>query len=656
MNQRDEIEHVPFNGWTAVCLVGLATIAGCVEPDAADEDADTLEWRYVPPTDPDTLLPTPSSDAALSLAYTNGVVTTSEQFATEVGRDVLGTVGRNAIDAAVAVQAMLNVVEPQSSGLGGGAVWLVHLTNPPPGKQAGTFVIDCREFAPGAATATMFTSESSSTVKESSGISVGVPGALRCMETALTLGGTTTLQNDLLDPAIDAAEHGFPVSERLADATGSSRLGYEIGTPAYDEARKVFRKSGSLDEGETLVQTNLANTFKAIKARGASAFYDCADVSGIASAIVTTQQARRKSYANYSKGGGKGTMTCKDLTLYNPQKVVVGPPIERTYRSVYTIKTAPPPTSGVHLLQELLMLETFPLGTSTFKSRDFYTLNVMQEAMRRAFADRAMWLGDPNYPPLGPVPVTGLLHPDYLAKRTITKGVRTSTVRAGDPRPYNQQALPLGTLTNKPPPGQPPEGPDTTHFTILDGAGNMVSVSSTISTTWGSTLMALGKGFMLNDQLRNFNDKPTYNPSSSSYNPGANDVRPFKRPRTTLAPTMIFLGGKPIAAFGSPGSTGILHAVLSFLLNLVDHKMTLQQAVAEPRISLDSASNGADTEIEPGFPSSVRSALDNMGYDFDSVSEIGAVQGVILSKDGLRQFGTADPRRNGVVEGLLDPI
>lgn len=626
--------------WSGALVLGLVCAAACKDPragarDAGDESgAAGPAWRtYSPPQWPDAKLQAGHPGPGPSPYFMGGVVSTSEVLASKAGRAVLEK-GGDAIDAAVVVQAMLNVVEPQSSGIGGGGLWLVHLAD-----TDETLVIDCRERAPAGATPDMFTSEPSLDRKSSSGIAVGVPGTLHCMRAALDLrpGGLTLAQ--ALQPAIDAATAGTVISERLADDSESSRLGFESKDPAYQEARAVFRPGGdALVPGAILKQPALADAFKRVQQGGLAAFYDCAHPAGVADAIVATQKHTRSGYPE-----GAGRMTCADLATFAP---VITAPLVGRYRG-YTIVTTPPPSSGISLLQMLGTLERFDLGKGEYGFGSFKTMNVMQEAMRLAFADRSMWLGDPDAVKL---PLQGLLAPAYLAQRSalIVPGERQPDIDPGDPRLF--EPLPIDGA----PPGdeKPPEleGTHTSHYVVADGHGNVVSVTTTITDKWGTGLMVEDFGFLLNDQLLNFNDEPTAD--DSPYDPGANDIAPFKRPRTALTPTMIFLGDAPIAAFGSPGGGSILNTVLGFLVDLVDHRMTLQQAVAAPRFSLCSSNDPWDTEIEPGFDPDVRAALGKLGYDFLTTSAIGAVQAVIVNRHDARKYATADPRRGGAVSGL----
>jgi len=568
-----------------------------------------------------------------------GVVTTSEPGAAQVGAEILRN-GGNALDAAAAVQFALNVLEPQSSGIGGGGFMMIHLA-----KHKTTFVIDCRESAPAAATADMFAGVSFG-VRSTSGYAVGLPGTLLCVTTALDNWGTLGL-DEVLEPAIDMAENGVHISSRLADSILSSRLSNEIGNPAYDEARAVFRPGGfPLQEGDLLVQPDLAATFRLIADQGPDVFY----TGQIAQPIVDTQLATRSS-----NPGGVGRMTLQDLADY---EVAIRQPVEGTYRGYRIVGMPPPSSGGLTTIQILKMLERFPIGDESqgygFGSTN--TLNVMIEAGRLAFADRAIWIGDDDFVD---VPTTGLLSDGYAAERSALidpdSCMPNGTVVAGDPWPYDSNSSK----------GKPnsvaqadEEGRNTTHFSIVDQDGNIVTWTSTIESAWGTGLMVPGYGFMLNNELTDFNSVPTFNPDPNNFNPGANDVAPGKRPRSSMAPTIVFDGNKPVAAFGSPGGSTIIWSVTNMAMNLIDHEMVVQEATNAPRIAQTSAFAG--TSREAGFSDTVVAELEALGATCQvirSPSEIGSVQTVIVDQQGQRQLGAADKRRiGGVVSVRLSEI
>jgi gamma-glutamyltranspeptidase/glutathione hydrolase len=556
-----------------------------------------------------------------------------------VGADILRA-GGNAFDAAAAVQFALNVMEPQSSGIGGGGFMMIHLA-----KQKDTFVIDCRESAPAAATPDMFTGVSFG-VRSTSGYAVGLPGTLLCVTTALDNWGTFEL-DEVLEPAIDLAANGIRVSSRLEGSITSSRLSNEMGNPAYDEARNVFKPGGvPLVEGDLLVQPDLAATFQLIADEGLDVFY----TGEIAEAIVNTQLATRSENPD-----GVGRMTLEDLANY---EVAIREPVEGNYRGYRILGMPPPSSGGLTSIQILKMLERFPIGDESqgygFGSAN--TLNVMIEAGRLAYADRAIWIGDDDFVD---VPSTGLLSEGYAAERSALiepdMCMPDGTVEAGDPWPYNS-----GDSKGKPNSAKlvDEEGRNTTHFSIVDRDGNIVTWTSTIESGWGTGLMVPGYGFMLNNELTDFNSTPQYNPDPENFNPGANDVAPGKRPRSSMAPTIIFDGKKPVAAFGSPGGSTIIWSVANMAMNLIDHEMVVQEAVNAPRIA--QTSSGVNTRRELGFADEVIEELEGLGetcQTFRSPSVIGSVQSVVIDQRGHIQYGAADKRRiGGVVSVRRDEI
>jgi gamma-glutamyltranspeptidase/glutathione hydrolase len=310
------------------------------------------------------------------------------------------------------------------------------------------------------------------------------------------------------------------------------------------------------------------------------------------------------------------------------------------------------------MLQILKMLERFPIGDGAagYGFGSLKTANVMAEAMRLAFADRSQWMGDADFVP---VPGKGLLDPTYLGARgaSIVPGVRiTPNPTAGDPRPYESAGLKSATRLAVAEPVTGP-GETTTHFAVVDKWGNMVTYTNTIESSHGIGVFAGYKrddgsfrshGFLLNNELTDFNTTPSVNPYTGSA--GFNDVQPAKRPRSSMTPAMIFTpDGRPLVAYGSPGGATIINSVLNVTLNLIDHKMTLQDAIKAPRLSVTSA--GSTISLEAGIPQATIDGLLALGYTV-AVTEIGSVQAVVLDpKTGL-QFGAADARREGTVIGL----
>jgi gamma-glutamyltranspeptidase/glutathione hydrolase len=608
----------------------------------------------------------------------DGVVAVAHPLAAQAGNDILAQ-GGNAIDAAAAIFFALNVVEPQFLGIGGGGFMMIHVA-----RTGETFAIDSREKAPAAATPTMFGNLDFGTAS-TSGVSVGVPGPLRGLELALSRWGTMPFST-VIQRGIDLAEKGHRINpilegnigdlrtvKRVSDtctATGAASTAPVAMTDLQQETRDVFRPGtppAPLKTGTLLVQKDLANTFKLIAQYGADAFYN-PNISPIPQAIVDAAQRTRVDTSNPCKPyqtidglaptvSGSSLMTLDDLRNY---RAVVRTPVTGYYRGYKIVQMPPPSSGGLTIIQMLKMLERFPLGDvwQGFGFGAKNTLHVMIEAMRLGFADRAWWMGDSDFVP---VPINGLLDPTYVASRSalINLNSRMSSAVAGNPLAYDNPPV-LGV---RPGHGRDADEPgETTHFAVVDRQGNIVTYTTTIESTFGAGIMVPGYGFMLNNELTDYNMVPTYNASTG--NPGANDVAGNKRPRSSMVPTILFKNGRPFAAYGSPGGATIINSVFQTTLNLVDHGMTIQEAINAPRISVTSAGGTVSCERGPFWPlghrplpelqTSVIADLKAMGHTFGSAGDctataIGSVQGVIIDLTSGLQFGGADPRRQGTV-------
>jgi gamma-glutamyltranspeptidase/glutathione hydrolase len=581
--------------------------------------------------------------SSLFAASTDGVVAVSHPAAAAAGARLLAE-GGNAIDAAAAVQFALNVVEPQSSGIGGGGFMMIRLA-----KTGEIAIVDSRERAPAAASTDMFAPDGEPMpfrLASTSGLAVGVPGTVRGVDTALRRWGTKKLA-DTLVPAIELAEHGFRVNRFLA----ADIVNDDGRTSRYPETAAIFRPRGvALAEGDWLMQPDLAKTLKHIAKHGPEGFYR----GPIAHAIVKAQQRGRSELGK----AGHGRMALADLAQY---RVAVRAPLVGQYRG-WTIAAMPPPSSGgLTVLQMLKLLERYPLGDASqgYGFGNPRTLHVMIEAMRLAFADRALWIGDDDSVP---VPKAGLLHPGYLATRAdlIDPERRRNTVPPGDPRPWDTSRSARPQREDV-----PAESPHTTHFSIVDRWGNVVSYTSTIEYTWGSGITVPGYGFLLNNELTDFNFVAAADASQG--NPGANDVAPRKRPRSSMAPMLLFAEGKPLVAYGSPGGATIINSVLNVTLNLVDHGMSVQQAIDAPRLSVTHAGGQITCEAgtafsQPGFAVPVQDALRALGHvglgdagTDGCTATIGSVQAVAVDPAARTHRGAADKRREGTVIRVPPP-
>jgi gamma-glutamyltranspeptidase/glutathione hydrolase len=630
-------------------LIASAALAATLS-SRADE---ALETPGVPPGN--TLPPQAQGNGPppwAGKAFRQGVVAVAHPLAAAAGARMLEA-GGNAFDAAAAIQFALNVVEPQFSGVGGGGFMMIHL-----GKTGETFMLDARERAPIAATPTMFqftgvSSANQFTVASTSGISVGVPGTLLALDTALKKWGTMSLAQ-VIAPAIDLAENGFRINRFLA----ANIAGDGGRTQQQPETRALFRPGGvPLAEGALLVQPDLAKTFKLIASKGVDVFYR----GEISHAIVdATQRIRTQAPLPPQPAEAQGRMTLADLDQY---RVEIRQPITVNYRGWQFASSAPPSSGGLTLGQMLKILERYPLGDAAqgfgFGARN--TLHVMIEAMRLAFADRAVWMGDEDFVP---VPKKGLLNQTYVDARAaaISLASRMPTPLAGNPLPFDVafsgRSFKVAQVEAQ------EEGVHTTHFSVVDKWGNVVSYTTTIEAAWGTGIMVPGYGVLLNNELTDFNLVPTFVPG---VNPGANDVASMKRPRSSMAPSILLKNGEPFAAFGSPGGATIINSVLNTALNLIDHGMTIQQAIDAPRISVTSATGtvsceGGQAFMQPAISIAVQDQLRTLGHlglgaagSNACTQSIGSVQGVIVDLHTGKQYGGADLRREGTVIGLPRP-
>jgi gamma-glutamyltranspeptidase / glutathione hydrolase len=633
--------------WAAACMAALLVLPAVAQEERSVRTPGAPPGIVLPPTT-EQVPPPPAWDG---VAYRRGVVAAAHPLAAQAGADVLAR-GGNAVDAAAAVQFVLNVVEPQFTGIGGGGFVLIHLA-----RHNRTVAIDGRETAPLAATPAQFqlsgvTPAERFAITSTTGLSVGVPGALAAWDLALRRFGTRRLA-DVMAPAIQLAENGFAVNRFLANNIANDAGRAQL----QPETAALFRPAGvPLKEGDVLKQPDLAKTFRLIAKHGSKVFYE----GEIAQAIVAAQQRSRTPVADE----GRGRMTTKDLAGY---RALLREPLAVHYRG-YTLASMPPPSSGALTIgQMLMMVERFPIGDASqgFGFGAPNTLHVMAEAMRLAFADRAVWMGDEDFVP---VPKAGLLNPDYVAGRAaqINLGSRLATPAAGNPLPYDSGAG--GDKNTRLPviPAEVDKPSHTTHFAVIDRWGNVVSSTTTIESLWGSGILVPGYGFLLNNELTDFNLDPARNPETG--NPGANDVAPGKRPRSSMSPTIVFKGHRPVLAYGSPGGASIINTVFNTTLNLIDHGMSIQQAINAPRLSVTSAlgsisCEGTEAFMQPKFSIASQDSLRALGHLIPGAlgsngctAALGSVQGLVIdARHGGLRYGGADPRREGAVAASSRP-
>jgi len=530
------------------------------------------------------------------------MVAAANPLAAEAGRRILRQ-GGSAVDAAIATQMVLNLVEPQSSGIGGGAFLVIW-----DAKKKTVSTVDARETAPAAAKPDRFLGPDGKPIRfydaVVSGRSVGVPGVLRGLELAHKAHGRLPWAS-LFQPAIELAEKGFPISPRL-----NGLLKTEQHLPKSPTARDYFYNAdgGAKPVGALLVNKPFAETLRMIAQRGADAFY----AGEIARDIVATAR------------GASGDLTEADLVGYRAKErpAVCGP-----YRRYEVCGMGPPSSGGLTLLQILGILEGFDLKAEAPWS--IAGLHLMTEAERLAYADRGLYMADADFVP---VPVRGLTDHAYLRSRAVEIKLDSSlkTARPGTP-PHSTAALGADDAL---------ELPSTTHISIVDRWGNAVSMTTTIEDAFGSRLMV--RGFLLNNQLTDFSFSPEENGR-----PVANRIEANKRPRSSMAPTLVFdRNRRLVMVVGSPGGSAIINYVAKVIVASLDWGQDMQSAISFPNIG----SRNGPTEIEEGPSAAVIAAsLRALGHETRIAEFTSGVQGIMVTRSGL--YGGADPRREGVVLG-----
>jgi len=535
------------------------------------------------------------SVAAIPALAARGMVVTEQALATRVGVAILRQ-GGNAVDAAVAVGYALAVTDPCCGNIGGGGFMLIHHA------RGGETFINFRERAPQRAGKDMFLDGRGNVVpgRSTEGwLAVGVPGTVAGLERARREYGTLT-RAQLMAPAIALARDGFVLAPGDTDLFGGRLQRFALQAP--NVAADFTDRGAVLQAGRRLRQPDLARTLELIERDGAPAFYR----GPIARQIVAA--SRRNG----------GILTLADFRSYTTEEL---PPVRCRYRG-YTIISAPPPSSGGTTLCEILsIVDGYPLGRYGFASVPAVRLDV--EAERRAYADRNTYLGDPDFV-TNPVPQ--LLAPAYIAGQRAAIGARAG--RSADVR---------GGLG-------PPEHRQTTHFSIVDGAGNAVALTYTINDSFGAGVIAGRTGFFLNDEMDDFTSKPGVPNLYGLVQGSADAVAPGKRPLSSMTPTIALHNGRVAIVAGSPGGSRIITITLSVLQNIIDYHMNVADAVAAPRFHHQWLPD--DIEVEPNAVApATRTALRALGYSFVQRDPWGVAAAIVIDPlTGVRS-GASDPRR-----------
>ncbi|MED4750026.1 gamma-glutamyltransferase [Brevibacillus choshinensis] len=539
---------------------------------------------------------------------TKGIVAVSHPAAAQVGKDILAK-GGNAVDAAAGIQLALNVAEPYMSGMGGGGFMMIYLKD-----QNKVTVFDSREVAPAGAKPNMFLQEDGKPIpfdeRHTTGQAVGIPGTLLGVEKALESYGTMKLP-DVIEPAIDLAAKGVRVNWVTADNIKNSLDKLQ----KHETAAKVFAPDGvPLKEGDVLVQPDLAKTLQLVHDKGTSAFYN----GEIGQALV--QEVQRTG----------GSMTLQDLKAYTVKE---REPVRGTFRGYEVVTMGPPSSGGLTMLQILKLMEGYDNQKDGFGSVAY--LHHLIEANHLAYADRAAYMADED---VYPVPKQGLINAEYIKERRalISDDTVNTKVQAGDPWKYDPGKKPVVAMNFS----DPSPVKQTTHFSVMDQWGNLVSYTTTIEDVFGSGIMVPGYGFMLNNELTDFDAVPG----------GVNQVEPGKRPRSSMTPTIVLKDGKPFLAVGSPGGSTIIASVSQTILNVIDHGMEIQDAIVAPRIF--SSAYPAVT-WEAGLDQDVILQLLAKGHSFaEKPTNIGNVQAIVYDLETGKMYGGADNTRQGTVLGV----
>lgn len=525
------------------------------------------------------------------------MVVAQEPLATDVGVAVLKA-GGNAVDAAVAIGFALAVTHPYAGNIGGGGFMLLRMAD---GR---TNFIDFREKAPLQATRNMYLDSDGKVTQDSlvGWRASGVPGSVRGFELAHKKYGKKSWAN-LLQPAVALAQKGFPVSYSLSKSLSESKL-----LPEFPESKRIFL---SAQYGDKLVQPELASTLKRIRDHGAKDFY---------------QGEIAKKFAAAEKANG-GLITLEDLKSY---QAVERAPLLGRYKE-YDIVTSPPPSSGgIGILQMLGMLEGS--GYEKGGAGSAASIHYVVEAMRRAYADRSEFIADPDF---FKVPIVRLLDPKYLAGRRGTI----------DP----EHATPNDQVHAGPLP--PVESTETTHYNVVDSAGNVVAVTYTLNGGYGSGVTVPGLGFLLNNEMDDFSAKPGEENTFHLIQGEANAIQPGKRPLSSMTPTILLRDGKPFLVLGAPGGSRIINGVLQVILNVVDFHMNVQDAVDWPRVHHQWMPDLLN--VERGISPDTIEKLHAMGYairPFEGSFPVVARVEAILMDGGWLQ-GAADGRGSAKAEG-----
>ncbi|MGV0979054.1 gamma-glutamyltransferase [Empedobacter falsenii] len=526
-------------------------------------------------------------------SYKNGVVVTAHPEASKVGVEILKK-GGNAIDASIAVQFALAVVYPNAGNIGGGG-FLVYRD-----AKGKTDALDYREKAPLKASEDMYWDKNGNAITDLSlygQFAAGVPGTVDGMVKAHEKYGKLNWK-ELVQPAINLAQKGFKITKQQASELTNKHNDFV----KYNSKTNALTSKSSWKEGDLLVQKDLANTLKLIQQKGRAGFYE-----GKTADLIVKEMKR-----------GNGIISHEDLKEYQS---VWRTPVSGNYKGLKVISMPPPSSGGIALVSLFQSIEDYPINKWGFQADS--TIQVMVEAERRVYADRAEHLGDPDFIK---VPQKQLLDKSYNVNRmkdfSFDRATPSSAIKAGE-------------IIGK-------ESMETTHYVIVDKDGNAASVTTTLNNSYGSLVVVEGAGFLLNDEMDDFSVKPGTPNLYGLVGGKANAIEPSKRMLSSMTPSILEKDGKLLMVVGTPGGSTIITSVFQAILNVVDFGMTMQEAVAAPRFHHQWLPDQIDYEPN-AISENVRESLKQKGYTLKERKPYGRVEGILVNTDGTYQAG-ADPR------------
>ena len=529
-------------------------------------------------------------------SFDNGAVTSAHPLASMVGAAMMQE-GGNAFDAAIATQLSLAVVFPGAGNIGGGGFMLARKVN---GELIG---IDYREAAPASASRDMYLDAQGNPIdgKSTRGTSAsGIPGSIAGMISTHAYAKLPFAK--LIEPAIEFAEFGYVISEREAKGLNADRANFL----KFSSAPSAFTQKEVWKAGDTLIQLELAATLKRIQAKGLAGFYE-----GVTAEYIVKEMQHSGGY-----------ISVEDLKNYTPK---FRKPVEFDYRDHRVISFAPPSSGGILIAQMMQMIAPFnveKMGLNTLAS-----VNLMVESQRRAYADRAEHMGDPDY---WKVPTKTLISNTYAQARMSD---------------YKEGVAGSSKITLA---GGAYESEQTTHLSVIDKEGNMVAITTTLNDTYGNKTIVAGAGFLLNNEMDDFSVKPGVPNMYGALGGEANSIQPGKRMLSSMTPTLVTVKGKPYISIGTPGGTTIPNQVYEGLVNIIDHKMTIKQAIDATRFHHQWIPDVI--ALEADFPEDIETGLKNMGYKTIRRGKFGRMDGILISSDGKR-MAAGDKRGDDSVAG-----